>query len=84
MVLRCPLIPGINMEEEHYHAIAALADKYEHIIRVDLEPYHTLGTGKLSRLGKEDGFVAEMPEKDLMEQIRQQIQSYCTKPVAVS
>lgn len=84
VVLRCPLIPGINMEEEHYKAIAALADKYDHVIRVDLEPYHTLGTGKLARLGKKDGFVAEMPEKDLMEQIRQQIQSMCTKPVAVS
>ena len=84
VVLRCPLIPGINMDETHYKAIAALADTYEHIIRVDLEPYHTLGTGKLSRLGKEEGFVTEMPEKELMEQIRQQIQQMCTKPVAVS
>ena len=84
IVLRCPLIPGINMNEDHYKAIAATADKYPHIIRVDLEPYHTLGTGKLSRLGKEEGFVTDMPEKDQMEEIRRQIESMCTKPVAVS
>ena len=72
------------MDEEHYKAIAALADTYAHIIRVDLEPYHNLGTGKLSRLGKEDGFTAEMPEKALMQEIREQIQSMCKKPVAVS
>ena len=84
IVLRCPLIPGINMNEDHYKAIAATADKYAHIIRVDLEPYHTLGTGKLSRLGKEGGFVTDMPEKDQMEEIRRQIESMCTKPVAVS
>ncbi len=84
IVLRCPLIPGINMTTEHYKAIAALADKYAHVTRVDLEPYHTLGTGKLSRLGKPDGFVTEMPDKALMEEIRQEIQGYCGKEVVVS
>ncbi len=84
IVLRCPLIPGINMETEHYKAIAALADTYAHITRVDLEPYHTLGTGKLSRLGKPDGFVTEMPDKALMEEIRCEIEGYCSKPVVVS
>lgn len=84
VVLRCPLIPGVNMHEEHYKAIAETADRYEHIIRVDLEPYHTLGTGKLSRLGKADGFVTTMPEKDEMEQIRGHIQSMCQKEVCIS
>lgn len=84
IVLRCPLIPGINMHEAHYKAIAATADRYSHILRVDLEPYHTLGTGKLGRLGKKDGFVTTMPEKDEMEQIRQTIQAMCTKKVCIS
>lgn len=83
-VLRCPIVPGINDNEPHYRAIAALADRLDNVIRVDLEPYHTLGTGKTGRLGKESGFVTRMPEKAEMEEIRQFIEGICTKPVAVS
>jgi len=84
VVLRCPLIPGINMEEEHYQAIAALADRLNTVSRVDLEPYHSLGTGKTERLGKAAGFVTEMPDKDKIREICDHIQSMCRKEITVS
>ena len=84
IVLRCPIIPGINDKEEHYEAIASLADKLAGVTKVDLEAYHSLGTGKAPRLGKEAGFVTETPSKEKMEEIRSYIQERCTKIVAIS
>lgn len=52
IILRCPIIPGCNDTAEHLEAIAALAEKYDSIIRVDVEPYHPLGKTKAAQLGK--------------------------------
>ncbi|MBQ7335830.1 MAG: glycyl-radical enzyme activating protein [Clostridia bacterium] len=52
VVLRCPLIPGINLTQEHYDGIAALANAYPSIERIDLEPYHPMGIGKMVSLGR--------------------------------
>jgi len=51
IVLRLPLIPGINDSPDHFDAIAALLEKYPAIPRAEILPYHTLGTGKTRELG---------------------------------
>lgn len=53
IVLRCPLIPGLNDREEHLRAIGNLAETLEGVLRVDVEPYHPLGKSKSESLGKE-------------------------------
>lgn len=53
IVLRCPVIPGYNDRIEHFSAIAEIADRYDSIIRVDVEPYHPLGKTKAAQIGKE-------------------------------
>lgn len=52
IVLRCPVIPGLNDREEHFRAIGALADALSGVERVDVEPYHPLGKSKALALGK--------------------------------
>lgn len=52
IVLRCPLVPGYNDRQEHLKAIAALANKYSGIIRIDVEPYHPLGKDKAESIGQ--------------------------------
>ena len=52
-VLRCPIIPGVNLREEHFREICALAGSLRHVCEIDLEPYHAMGLGKAVRLGKE-------------------------------
>ncbi|MBE5893694.1 MAG: glycyl-radical enzyme activating protein [Lachnospiraceae bacterium] len=84
IVLRCPIIPGINDMEVHYEAIAELADRLTVVTKVELEAYHSLGTGKAPRLGKEAGFVTEPPSKEKMEEIRRYIQERCSKAVEIS
>ena len=53
VVLRCPIIPTINDNEEHLLQIGKLADKYDSIKEINLMPYHTLGNSKRLHIGKE-------------------------------
>lgn len=53
MILRCPLIPGYNLREDHILGIAALARKWESVSAIHLEPYHPLGVDKYMNLGME-------------------------------
>lgn len=52
VILRCPLIPGINTATDHLDGIAALANRFSCIEQIDLEPYHPMGIGKTIALGK--------------------------------
>ncbi len=51
IVLRCPLIPGVNDDDDHLDAIGALAEKIRPL-EVNVEPYHPLGVNKSKRLGR--------------------------------
>ena len=53
IVLRCPIIPGLNDREDHFAGIAALAGSLPRVERVDIEPYHPLGRSKCENLGRE-------------------------------
>lgn len=52
IVLRCPIIPGVNFEPEHFQNIARLSRQYPRIRQIHLEPYHPLGLAKQEALGK--------------------------------
>lgn len=51
IILRCPIIPGYNDRKEHFNGIAAIANSFEHILHIELEPYHPLGESKYLSLG---------------------------------
>ena len=52
IVLRCPLIPGLNDRPEHLTGISELANQLQNVIEIHVLPYHPLGTSKSQRLGK--------------------------------
>ncbi len=52
VILRCPIIPGVNDQEEHYRGIEALAASLEAVIGVEYEPYHDYGRSKAEALGR--------------------------------
>ena len=52
VILRCPVIPGINDTEAHFRSIAALARK-EKIGQVELMPYHNFGKDKWLQIGRD-------------------------------
>ncbi len=52
VILRCPVIPGINDTEAHFRSIAALAHR-EKIRQVELMPYHNFGKDKWLQIGRD-------------------------------
>ncbi len=53
IVLRCPIIPGLNATEEHFRGIAALAAEMPKLI-INILPYHNMGRDKWARSGQKD------------------------------
>ena len=53
VILRCPLIPGINDNAEHLDKIRELQVKYSCISKVEIMPYHNAGAGKWKKIGLE-------------------------------
>ena len=52
VILRCPMIPGINLFPAHYKAIADLSRRYAAIEAVNLMPYHDMAKGKAAQIGE--------------------------------
>lgn len=52
IVLRCPLVPGINDARPHLAGIAALASRYQNLAGIEIMPYHEMGREKGRRVGR--------------------------------
>ncbi|MFA6568285.1 MAG: glycyl-radical enzyme activating protein, partial [Victivallales bacterium] len=85
IILRCPLIPGLNAREEHLKAIGELASRLKSVLRVDVEPYHPLGISKSGRIGKSYALpdMKSFPEKSVTGKWVESIKSATSKPVAL-
>ena len=51
VVMRCPMIPGINDDEAELVKVGALADELASVARIDVIPYVPYGIDKAKRLG---------------------------------
>ena len=56
IILRCPIIPDVNLCEEYFLALSDLANELKNVVEINLEPYHPLGVSKSARLGVESKF----------------------------
>lgn len=65
IILRMPVIPGINDSDENLEALADLARRTKNVTCVHLLPYHKLGVGKYESLG------LKYPLSDLHEPSRE-------------
>lgn len=76
VLLRCPIIPGINDTDEQIAGIAKLANSYSQIQGVQIMPYHDLGVEKWRELGYpytlSDLKTMEDAERDILLQRFQQ------------
>jgi len=55
IVLRLPIVPGLNDRQDHFQAVAELAKSLPKLLGVEVIPYHRLGVGKLDRMGLAEG-----------------------------
>ena len=53
IILRCPLIPGLNDTPEHLAGIASLSENYPNLQAIEIMPYHDMGRDKGLHLGQE-------------------------------
>ena len=51
IVLRCPMIPGLNDDLQELERIAKLSLELKSVVRIDIEPYVPYGIDKARRLG---------------------------------
>lgn len=51
VILRMPIIPGINDNPEHFAKAKLLKESYPVILRIEIMPYHNIGSGKWSTIG---------------------------------
>lgn len=51
IILRCPMIPGINTDDAHLVRLAELAFSHPRIGQIHLLPFHRLGLSKNDRMG---------------------------------
>ena len=82
IILRCPIIPGLNDRDDHFAGIAATANQLHHIREIHILPYHPLGASKSQRIGEayamaETGFPAE-EKSDVW---RNAVRAYTSIPV---
>jgi pyruvate formate lyase activating enzyme len=61
IILRVPLVPGVNDDEESIRQIGIFAAKLPHLRQVDLLPYHHTAIEKYERLGRVYAFPQTRP-----------------------
>lgn len=61
VILRCPIIPGYNDRDDHFSGISKTAGRFKCIEYIEIEPYHSLGSGKYEALGRKNANIA-VPE----------------------
>lgn len=54
VVLRLPIVPGLNDRADHFEAVARLARDLPRLRDIQIVPYHPLGRSKLDRFGLAD------------------------------
>ena len=51
LILRCPIVPGVNNNVQHFKAIADLSNKYAAIQSVEIMGFHDWGFHKYEQIG---------------------------------
>ncbi len=77
IVIRFPLVPGCNDEEDNLRQTADFVGSLKNVNHLDILPYHRLGEPKYERLGKlqvyrEKGLLS----LDLIERVRRVFENY--------
>lgn len=82
VIMRCPMIPGLNDREDHLQGIAALANRLKHVQMIHIEPYNSFGESKSKSIGAEYALKGlEMPEDEQVERWVHTVQKYTGVPV---
>jgi pyruvate formate lyase activating enzyme len=83
LIIRVPVIPGFNADEDTIRGIAKFCTYLEkdHFVGIHLLPYHDFGTNKYDMLGKDYEMIGtERPDEDYMKYLKSIVEAeglYC-------
>ncbi len=76
VILRLPVIPGINDTAAHFHQAAAFQKGHPNVLRIEIMPYHSIGAAKWEQLGLKYSLPdLETVSADLAEKWRAQLKA---------
>ena len=71
IILRCPMVPGINDDNAHLEAIAGFARDFPNLAGIELLPYHNWGADKYVKLAlPRPALAANPPDEELLRKWR--------------
>ena len=78
VLLRCPIVPGLNDRPAHFLGIAKVASELRHLRGIEIMSYHPMGQAKSERIGKsyplpEIGFVDPGTSESWRQTLRQMV-----------
>ena len=77
IIVRTPVVPGVNDSEEEIGKIASYLSEYKGDIRYELLPFHTLGFEKFDNLGMGNPMAgAEPVDRDRLGKLKKFISQY--------
>lgn len=83
VILRCPIIPGLNDTEIHLAGIIQTAKAYRCIREVQLMGYHRLGISKAKQLEMAVTYEGEAFSKEKLREYCDRIEAGTGKPVVI-
>lgn len=75
VVLRCPIVPNANLDDEFIEKIISTAKKYPSLKGISLLAYHKLGAEKCEKIGKLPQKTFVEPSNVFMENLKQNLKS---------
>ena len=77
IIIRLPVVPGINADEENIDRTGALAASLPGVIGINILPYHCAADAKYRNLGlKNKAFDVQHPSEDVSASVARHLESY--------
>lgn len=87
IILRCPIVPGLNLREDHLHGIAEIAGELKNCTGIHLMTFHKFGLSKQQALGRTPPDVLaniSSPSPEEMEHLRETLATLWDGEVEIS
>ena len=77
IIIRLPVVPGINADEENIDRTGALAASLSGVMGINILPYHCAADTKYRNLGLQNkASDAQRPSEDVIASVARQLESY--------
>ena len=80
VLLRCPLVSGVNDDDAHLQAIAGLSRRYPSLAGIEIMPYHPMGNEKARRIGMQVAMDLPRAEPATVDQWLNAIETHGCPP----